>query len=367
MRLLDRVVLWSYIKSYFICLVSLLSLYVVIDLFTNLDDFAQEDGRLTSFLRHVGSYYGYKVSQIFDRLCEAIVLLAAVFTVALMQRNNELLPFLSAGVSTRRVMQPVFVGAALFLGLGIANQEMLIPRIADALMAQRDDPEGEKKTEVQGTFDTNGVHIEGMQAKRKDSLIEYFYCTIPEHLGNGVIHLTSEKAFYVPRGEEHFSGGWRLTKTVPPILEDWHRTDVLEPLPEPGTYFLFTKEADFEAVTRNLMWVNFASTPRVAQLLSRSDAERAAPLAVAFHMRMTRPVLGFLMVVLGLALILRDQSVNVFISAGLCLVMCGLFYGVIFACKQLGDNDIVSPALAAWLPVIFFGPPAIALYDCIHT
>src|SRR3954468_22921095 len=98
MNILDRQMIRSYLKAYLICLVSLVSLYIVVDLFTNLEDFTDQGTSLVPVLETVGAYYGYRVAQIFDRLCEAIVLLAAMFTVALMQRNNELLPMLSAGV-----------------------------------------------------------------------------------------------------------------------------------------------------------------------------------------------------------------------------------------------------------------------------
>src|SRR5688572_27549771 len=139
MKLLDRLLFVSFVRAYLICLVSLLSLYVVVDLFTNLEDFATQTRGLRETLAYVGRYYGYKLAQIYDRLCEAIVLLAATFTVAWVQRNNELLPLLSAGVSTRRVIRPVLTGAVVMIGLGVANQELLIPRIADTLLADRDD------------------------------------------------------------------------------------------------------------------------------------------------------------------------------------------------------------------------------------
>ena len=35
-------------------------------------------------LTRIGAYYAYRMPQLFDRLCEAIVLLAAMFTVAMM-------------------------------------------------------------------------------------------------------------------------------------------------------------------------------------------------------------------------------------------------------------------------------------------
>src|SRR5437016_9240119 len=143
-KLLDRLLIFNYLKAYLICLVSMLGLYIVVDLFTNLDDFTAGQQGLVPVLRHIGKYYGLRVTQIFDRLCEAIVLLAAMFTVAWMQRNNELLPLLSAGVPTRRVIRPVLLAACTMLGLSVLNQEFIIPRIATYLLAERQDPLNEK-------------------------------------------------------------------------------------------------------------------------------------------------------------------------------------------------------------------------------
>ncbi|MGL4419463.1 MAG: LptF/LptG family permease, partial [Gemmataceae bacterium] len=124
MMTLDRMVLIAFVRSYLIVLVSLLSLYIVIDLFTNLDDFAGR-GSFLGMLEHIGKYYGVRVLQIFDRLCEAITLLAAMFTISWMQRNNELLPQLSAGISTHRIIRPVILGSMTMLCLGPINQEYL--------------------------------------------------------------------------------------------------------------------------------------------------------------------------------------------------------------------------------------------------
>src|SRR5215467_638194 len=120
--LIDRLLIRAYFKAYLVCLTSLLGLYIVVDLFTNLDEFTSKHHSISGIVHHVGFYYGNHVALIFDRLCEAIVLLAGMFTIAWMQRNNELLPLLSAGVSTRRVVQPVLLSACVMLGVSVANQ-----------------------------------------------------------------------------------------------------------------------------------------------------------------------------------------------------------------------------------------------------
>jgi len=83
--LFDRQLTYSFVKAYIFCLISLLGMYVVIDLFMNLDDFTR-DGSFADTVNYIVTYYGYKTTQIFDRLAEAIALLAAMFTVAWMQR-----------------------------------------------------------------------------------------------------------------------------------------------------------------------------------------------------------------------------------------------------------------------------------------
>jgi lipopolysaccharide export system permease protein len=363
LSILDRMYLWGYFRSYMIVLISLLSLYIVVDLFTNLDDFS---GRgFVPMLVHIGKYYSVRISEIFDRLSEAISLLGAMFTVAWMQRNNELLPQLSAGISTRRVIRPILLGSVFTLALGPLNQEFVIPRIAEELTIPRDDPELDKPTIVHGVYDQAGMHVEGIAGYRKDQKVQWFFITFPETGPGGMIHLTAREAQYIPPGAGPQSGGWMLFNTEPGVIEG--------PLPNrlvrvsPGQFFLTAPDIDFDAVTRGARWYLFASTPRLRELLAKPDARRQSAVAVVFHMRITRPIIGGLLVVLGLAVILRDQNRNVFISAGLCLVMCACFYAAVYGFKFMGENDILSPAMAAWMPVLIFGPLAVTLFDAIHT
>lgn len=367
MRILDRLMVLSFFKAYLVCLVSLLSLYIVVDLFTNLEDFAEKHHGLIPVLRHIGIYYSYKIPQIFDRLGEAIILMAAAFTVAWVQRNNELVPLLSAGVSTRRVVLPLLVGAGFMLALSVANTELLIPRIGTRLLYDRDDPDGEKDLLVQGAYESNGIHIEGRVASRKGLIVkDEFYVVIPESFAGYLVNLSAKEGrYFPPNSAGPYKGGWLLTDATPPELENWNNP-VLE-LIDPGKYFLHTQEVDFNTITRDRKWFNFASTPQLARELGRAESTRLAAMAVLFHTRFTRPLLGMILVVSGLAIILRDQNRNVFLSAGLCVVLCGLFFAALFISKSLGDNDYLSPALAAWLPVLVFGPFSLVWFDAVHT
>jgi lipopolysaccharide export system permease protein len=368
-RVLDRLLIYGYIKAYIICLISLLSLYIVVDLFMNVNDFAHANDGLGPFLHHVGIYYAARSTTIFDRLAEMIVLLAAMFTIAWVQRNNELLPQLSAGVSTQRIVRPVLLSACAMLAVTTLNQELVIPRLSYLLALNRDDPNGDRDLFVRSGYEPNQVFIRGDVGIRKDLLVRNFHCNIPQAVARGnALDIFAKEARYIPPDAQGKSrtGGWMLTDAQPAEL-DRPPPEMLEWI-APGRYFLKVKEVDFDSITRDgRKWFYLAPTWRLYQELGKSDVERLPAMAVLFHIRLTRPLLGMILVFLGLSVILRDQNRNVFISAGLCLVLCATFFAVCFACQQLGDKEFISPALAAWLPVLIFGPMAFVMFDAIHT
>src|SRR5262245_3601461 len=144
----------SYLRSYAIVWVSLIGLYVVLDLFTHLDDFVNKPGGFIASARFITTYYGYRIPQLFDLMAEPITLMAAAFSVSWMQRNNELLPQLSAGIPTRRAIRPVLIRAAITLSFSPLNQEFLIPAVAHQLMIARDDPERATAQLLIAAYDT---------------------------------------------------------------------------------------------------------------------------------------------------------------------------------------------------------------------
>jgi lipopolysaccharide export system permease protein len=261
------------------------------------------------------------------------------------------------------------------LVFSIMNQELLIPRFSHILSVSRDDPHGEKELGIHPGYEPNGIFISGSYGIRRGAVVKDFHVNIKPPLAEGTsVDLHAESAYYVPRGPETkvHTGGWMLTG-VAQTAENQVKADVLEWISPtdsvgPKKCFLKVQEVDFDYLTRNQQkWFYLAPTARLFQELCNPDVERVAAMAVQFHMRLTRPILGMILVFLGLSVILRDQNRNLFISAGMCLALCALFFAAGFASQQLGDKDLISPTLAAWLPVIVFGPLSLVMFDAIHT
>jgi len=80
------------------------------------------------------------------------------------------------------------------------------------------------------------------------------------------------------------------------------------------------------------------------------------------HIRFADPINNLVMLLLGRPFILSRQR-NIKASAGLCLLMVGAFYAFMHVCRYTG----LSPTLAAWLPVMLFGPVSVVMLDSVKT
>jgi lipopolysaccharide export system permease protein len=218
-----------------------------------------------------------------------------------------------------------------------------------------------------GAYDSSGAHIEGMAGFRRDKKVVRMSVTFPENSPSGMVHITAAEAIYVPPGGGPLTGGWMLTGVdEPDKLND-------RPLPTnltvlgTGRYFLKVQDADYDAVCRGGTWYVYSSTTQLREMITDPEPRRRAKMAVLFHTRMTRPLIGAVMVLMGVSLILGNPNRHVIISSGVCMGASASLHLCVLACKYLGDQDVLPAPLAAWLPLILFGPPALVAFDSVHT
>ena len=76
------------------------ALATFLDAFSNLDEFAKRADGAAELFQVMGRFYLIRMTQFYDRLSGVICMMAAIFTVTWMQKNNELLAMLAAGIST---------------------------------------------------------------------------------------------------------------------------------------------------------------------------------------------------------------------------------------------------------------------------
>jgi lipopolysaccharide export system permease protein len=223
MKILDKQRYWAFFKAYAICYISLVGLYVVIDAFSNLDEFTKRADTTVELFQIMSRYYLIHQSQFFDQLWGVIGMMAAIFTVTWMQRNNEQLAMLAAGISTHRAIRPVLISSVIVSGLAVLNQEVVIPHFGEEL-ARRHDDDGEQRVNVSSRYDSSQTMIQGRQADRASRTILPFYATTDVKVFGQILTLDGQQASYIPPDHPTapLKGGWLVREATinPPIDEE---------------------------------------------------------------------------------------------------------------------------------------------------
>src|SRR3954462_3885918 len=221
MRILDRERYRAFFKPYVICFTALVGLYIVIDAFSNFDEFSKRAEGAVEMFSIMGRFYLVHMSQFYDRLCGVIGMMAAIFTVTWMQKNNELLAMLAAGISTQRVIRPVWVSSILVSLLAVFNQEAIMPMFATELQKTHDD-DGSRKLQISSRYDADNIVFHGQEADRATKTLLPCNITLPVHVLGTIVEIEAQQARYIPPDDaaSPLRGGWLLRGArLSPLVE----------------------------------------------------------------------------------------------------------------------------------------------------
>jgi lipopolysaccharide export system permease protein len=361
--IMDRYLLRNFLIAYGICFLSLIGLYVVIDLFANADEFFEDHAGTLTFFRRVGKFYFVHSFEYFARLSPVITMVAAMTTLANLHRHNEIVALLAAGVPTRRALAPILVGALGVIGLGIANREMMLPRYSEVLQRLHEDIEADHALIPSMCIDKDKVLFRADRAFRDRRVIENVNLTFPVEI-TGVLQEVHCVEAFEELDPETAEPGWRLIEATAGVDTNARRQKIRK-LPD-GTHFVRTN-VRFVDMIRRSNWQSYASTMELVDLLQKEEIKNPQDTRVLIHTRIMEPALHFLLVLLGLPFVLQWERRNVFAGIAVSMGLCGAFFVTASSASYLASYGYIDSMLAAWSPVLIFGPVAVSLFPRIGT
>ena len=374
MKIIDRYVLRQFVQTFVICYLSLTGLYIVFDAFTNLEEFLRCADQQGGLLPLMGSHYAYRSIFFFDRTSGLLTLIAAMFTVAWVQRHNEMTALMSAGISRLRVVRPLIVAAIVITLLAAANRELVIPRFRDELARRPQDLVGDVAQELQPRYDNQtDVLLRGRATYGERQRIDKPNFLLPPALDRYGKQLVAEEALFKPPEGDRPGGYLMVEVTKPkellgqPSLTLGGRRVIITPRDAPGwlrpDQCFVVSDITFEQLIGGRAWRQYSSTRELITGLHNRSLDFGADVRVAIHSRIVQPLMDVTLLFLGLPLVLIRYDRNVFLAMGLCGVVVSIFMLVVIGCQHLGSIYSLSPALAAWMPLMLFVPLAVWLAE----
>ncbi|MGC4031010.1 MAG: LptF/LptG family permease [Tepidisphaeraceae bacterium] len=372
MKILTRYILFNYLRNYLISLFVLIGLYIVLDMVFNFDDFAvsREGAGALDAVRNIASYYFYQSFRIFAQLSGVIPVAAAAFTFLRLSRFNELTAMMAAGMHLVRVAAPAIIAAVIVsLVLPLLNQELVIPAIIPQLSRARSaDYDGQQKANaIQNLQDDSGGLLFASDYKAPSShgpaVMEKV--TVLQLTDDFDLHacLTAEKAVFNSRTKAWDLEGGQLTTDL--MNRRRHNVNAIE--------YRSNVTPEEIALFKSGSYVDLLSTPRINELLQRTQVYGTNSLMRVKHARLAQLLLNIIMVLLCISSVLIREQGQLKYAMVKCIVLVGSCMITIFICQTIADLPPDPnwadkwPALMAWVPIFVFGPLSVFLLDRVKT
>ncbi|HUO07294.1 MAG TPA: LptF/LptG family permease [Phycisphaerae bacterium] len=380
MRILDRYIVKAFVFNYLLSLVVLVGMAILLDLIVNLDSFSKSAGLAGATqantsaggaLWNILDYYSYQSLVIFQTVSGAIPLLAAGFTMVRMTRHHELTAMLASGVSLFRVALPVVLVSVVFGLLTVVNQEWIIsqPDVVQKLLRRHDEVGVPvTKTEsiyfVQDPRDNSLLVASSYDPAKKE--MKGVLIVQRDEKGAPIGHIAADRATWeLPPNET--SEAWMLRGRV---IQSEDRLDADPTKRFVGNVEQQVYQTGLTPQQLDLMFrkkaVDYLSTSQVRELAASSPPANQPLLYKVMDLRVTQPLMNIIMLLIGVPFLLTREPNRLIKNMVYCTIVSGLVFVATFVMFQMAGTKL-DPLLAAWLPVMIFGPCAIVMLDTIRT
>ena len=342
MSTLDRYILQAFARNLALVLLTLISLYGLIEFLERVDDFIEHQAGIKYYLL----YPFYHLPVIITNSLPMAVLLATFTTIGGFSRSGQLTAMLSGGVSFTRISRPLFLGSMILSLIVLAANLWLVPwsslesnyilRTEIKGKSAESGPskdlyfrDGNKIVSISHAFPAKGV-ILGL------TIIEFNDRFMP------IKRIQAEEAVHKNNGI------WQLKNAV--IWDFIPETRAVASFDQKPELLLDVKKQPSEMLR---LW-NRPEDLAINELLHlteklRNEGYDPKPYQVETHVRFAKAAIPIIMVLIGIPFALQ-RGRNASFSLGIVISLIIFFvYFILYAVFAVfGAIDVLPPMVAAW-------------------
>ncbi len=350
MTILFRYMLHELAKVFGMCLAGLMTVYLVVDFFEKVRKFIRYDVELVT----LAEYFALRTPAIFFQIAPLAMLMATLLALGIFSRNREITAMRSCGISLTRIAAPFFLFSLAVACVLFLFSAVIIPYAtaqADYVKTARIE---KKPTGPAVKTDRSWIQI-GDRTLMNFDLVEPDGSTL-----RGITLYQLGEDFRLTRmteaaGAHYTAQGWvlldgthrRLLPGGGVQVEAFEQTPIpLSQTPEDFSTWLSTETEEMTLADLRTY---------ITRL--RKDGYNVARFLTDYHGRIAFPFVSLIMVLVGMALSLRQSSVRgrgMAMGIGLALAIGFLYWAAHSVAIALGHSGALAPLLAGWLANLLF-------------
>ncbi|MBN2572688.1 MAG: LptF/LptG family permease [Ignavibacteriales bacterium] len=347
MKILDKYLIKQFIQTIIFALITFFSLFLVIDLMENLDDFVDHNVPFDIIIR----YYGVFMPEIFRLMIPVSVLLACLFTVGRMSTQNEVTAMKSSGISLYRYMVPFLVVGFLISIFSIYFGGYLVP------MANKD------KEYLGQTYLKKGIEYSSDRILFQDSntrIVSINYYDVVASTANKVTILdfnTNNKEQMVFRIDadkmlyDTLNKEWIVYNGVKRSFEEFNES--FTPFTSMQLNDLNFTPEDVIKKQRKPAEMTLSELDDYAkeQLQAGNDPTR---ILIEYNTKISFAFASFIILLFALPISANRRKGGMAIQFGISVMIAFIYLAVSKMSESFGKNGVLDPLITAWLPNMIF-------------
>jgi LPS export ABC transporter permease LptG/LPS export ABC transporter permease LptF len=349
-QIVDTYILQNFLFYLALVLASFVSMTEVFNFFELMGDMLRNSNLVTML-----TYLFFLIPQLVYRLLPISVLMAALVTLGVLSKQNEVTAFKACGVSLYRLAAPVLIASTLCGGALFGFNYSYVPAANRRQDALRDQIKGRV---TQTYLNPNRKWIMG-----SDSRIyyyKYFDPTAKVMVDVSIFELDPatfrlKRQIQAQRAEWHptlhawlFEEGWSSdfegTRRIVPRHN--FQTTTFPELNETPDYFL--KEVQKE------QQMNFLELQKYIADLQQSGLVDTRKLQVQYHLKFANPLFAVIMAMIAVPFGFLVGNRGAMTGIGASIVIAISYLGIQPLFEKIGDVGLLPPAMAAWSPDVLF-------------
>ena len=358
MRIIDRYLLKHFIGPFLFCLFIFVFLYVVIDLFDNLNEMIENK----IDLRFLLPYYLNFIPLIIVQMAPIAVLISIMFSLGNFSKHNEIIAMQASGISLLRILTPLIAtGFLISVAMFLINDRLVPHAVVNASTIKEEKFEAIKRKKKKGDKVYHNIAFYGGGNK---IIYARKYVANKELIAELIIHGQDADQNVASKLTAR-SASWTNGKWLGEDVMFYNLDPSGRIIGEPVFYeqtVLDLEETPFDFSKRrhqsDFMSFEFMSYAELKEYIRRLSFEKGPTirgLKVALNQKIAFPFVSIIVILIAspFALVHTRRGGVLFgiaVSVGLVLA----YYTVMTVSLAMGKAGFIHPAVCAWLSNLIF-------------
>ena len=346
-KLLDKYIIINFLGKILITLLTFITIFVLVDIIDNLDHIM--DSKMSSI--EIIKYYLHSIPWYLSIALPMSLLLGTVFTMGILQKNNELSAIKASGISIGRLAIPLFIIGILFSIFSFYFENLIVTHhlqqrneigIKYNLISSKSNKMKKKNIYRQESPNkilgiknykfrsqvAENISIQNIENGKLQSRLDAPYMKWDSKTNQWII-------------PEYYIRNWKnetlnyLASNNDSILQlEFTPTDLIQTTVKP-------EEMNYWEL------VNFVDK-------LKKNGVKDPRWAVNMHFKTAFACTSILMVIFGLSLSIRNPRSSLTVGIGISIFVIFIYYAGIKTGQSLGFKGALSPFISVWAPNFIF-------------